>query len=99
MNSTYQNDWIEIHGVTNDQYGNEIDELLAYLTNGSSDAAWRHFYAVEKGCLRITLSASSGNKFNGFMAEITLFPITPFCKFNTVVLSFTNFYYNEYLNR
>jgi hypothetical protein len=81
LNSTYQNDWIEIHRVTNDVDGNEINELLVYLTNGSSDATWKHLYNVEKGCLRVTIYASSGSKLNGFMAEITLFPVTPFCKF------------------
>ncbi|CAF4925729.1 unnamed protein product, partial [Rotaria sp. Silwood1] len=78
LNSTYQNDWIEIHRVINDEDGNEKNELLIYLTNGSSNAAWKHLYSIEKGCLRVTIYASSGSKINGFMAEVTLYPITPF---------------------
>lgn len=80
MNSTYQNDWIEIHRVTNDDDGNELNELLVQLTNGSSDAAWKYLHNIEKGCLRLTIHASSGSKYHGFMAEVTLFPVTPFCK-------------------
>jgi hypothetical protein len=87
LNSTYQNDWIEIHRVRNDKDGNEINELLTYLTNGSSDTAWKYLYNVENGCLRVTIHSSSGSKFNGFMAEITLFPITPFCKFLEKIIS------------
>jgi hypothetical protein len=80
LNSSYQNDWIEIHRVRNDGDGNEINELLTSLTNGSSDSAWKHLYHVEKGCLRVTIHASSGSITNVFMAEVTLFPVTPFCK-------------------
>jgi hypothetical protein len=65
----------------NDDDGHEKNELLTYLTNGSSEAAWKHLYTVDKGCLRVTIHASSGSKSNGFMAEITLFPITPFCEY------------------
>ncbi|CAF0964952.1 unnamed protein product [Adineta ricciae] len=78
LNSTYQNDWIEIHRVNNDQDGNERNELLTSLTNGSSETAWRNLYSIEKGCLRVTIHASSGSKIDGFMAEVTLFPVTPF---------------------
>lgn len=81
LNSTYQNDWIEIHRVYNDEQGYQINELLTQLTNGSSDAEWKHLYHVEKDCLRLTMHASSGRKTNGFMAEITLYPVTPFCKY------------------
>lgn len=92
LNSTYQNDWIEIHRVYNDEQGTEINELLTYLTNGSSEAAWKQLYTVEKGCLRLTIYASSGRKTNGIMAEITLFPITPFCKYHpSSVLQFLTF--------
>ncbi|CAM4799581.1 unnamed protein product [Rotaria magnacalcarata] len=78
LNSTYQNDWIEIHRVTNDENGHEKNELLTYLTNGSSDAAWKHLYSIEKGCLRVTIYASSGSKAHGVIAEVTLYPVTPF---------------------
>jgi len=73
INSTYQNDWIEIHRVNNEE-----NQLIAYLTNGSSEADWRQLYSVNNGCLRVTIHASSGRKTQGFMAEITLFPVTPF---------------------
>lgn len=81
MNSSYQNDWIEIHRVLQDENGYERNELLTVLTNGSTDAAWKHLYNVEKGCLRVTMYASSGSKFHGFTAEVTLYPVTPYCKF------------------
>ncbi|UJR14923.1 hypothetical protein I4U23_001905 [Adineta vaga] len=78
LNSTYQNDWIEIHRVRNDEDGNERNDLLASLTNGSTETAWKQLYSVEKGCLRVTIHASSGSQMHGFMGEITLFPVTPF---------------------
>lgn len=78
INTTYQNDWIEIHRVDHNE---QTNDLLIHLTNGSTDAMWKKFYSVEKGCLRVTIHSSSGAPTNGFMGEITVFPITPICTF------------------
>ena len=67
--------------------------LLTYLTNGSNDDAWRQLYDIDHGCLRITIHASSGRLTNGFMAEVTLFPLSPFCKFSFFVYSHSKNYW------
>jgi hypothetical protein len=81
VNNTVQNDTIDIYNGTlfNNKY------LMTSLSNGSDPEAFERFYLSKTDTLSIFMKASIGREFNGFIAEILVFPTSQYLLTDTYI--------------
>ena len=92
VNNTVQNDTIEIYNGTlfNRKY------LMTSLTNGSDSESFERFYLSKTDTLSLFMRASIGREFNGFIAEILVFPTSQYLLTDTYIeLSDSEFSNNQ----
>lgn len=92
VNDTIQNDTVEIYNGTLFR----LENLMASVSNSSSSQHLEQFYLSKTDSLSVFMKASPGREYNGFIAEVLIYPTAQYLLTDTYIeLSDSHFYFNQ----